>query len=92
MFNEIVDAYKNFWIQAGNFKGLTTRSDWWWVQLINFIISVITIPFFYTTFGFIRHCSIYLVLQIAIDIRRRDFGKDWKWILINLELIIGLVI
>ena len=41
MFNEIVDAYKNFWIQAGNFKGLTTRSDWWWVQLINFIISII---------------------------------------------------
>ena len=28
MFNEIVDAYKNFWIQAVNFKGLTTRSDW----------------------------------------------------------------
>ena len=93
MFNEIVDAYKNFWIQAGNFKGLTTRSDWWWVQLINFIISVITIPFFYTTFGFNIYGLICLVPQIAIDIRRiRDFGKDWKWIFINLVPIIGWVI
>ena len=50
MFNEIIDAYKNFWIQAGNFKGLTTRSDWWWVQLINLIISVITIRFFLQNF------------------------------------------
>ena len=46
MVNEIIDAYINFWIQGGNFTGFTKRSDWWWVQLINFIISVITLPFF----------------------------------------------
>ena len=93
MFNEIVDAYKNFWIQAGNFKGLTTRSDWWWVQLINFIITVVTLPFFYKTFGFNIYGLVSLVPQIAIDIRRiKDFGKDWKWIFINLVPIIGWII
>ena len=50
MFNEIVDPYKNFWIQAGNFKGLTNRSDKQWVQLINFIIKVITLPLFLQNF------------------------------------------
>ena len=91
-FIAAVGAYKIFLIQAGNFKGLTTRSDWQWVQLINFIISVITIPFFYTTFGFNIYGLICLIPQIAIDIRRiRDFGKDWKWIFINLVPIIGWV-
>ena len=93
MFNEIVDAYKNFWIQAGNFKGLTNRSDWWWVQLINFIITLITLPFFYKTFGFNIYGLVSLVPQIAIDIRRiKDFGKNWKWIFINLVPIIGWLI
>ena len=78
MFNEIVDAYKNFWIQAGNFKGLTSRSDWWWVQLINFIISAITILLFYKNFGFnIIDLVCLVVPQIAIGNRRiKYFSKD----------------
>lgn len=91
--NEIIDAYKNFWIQAGNFQGFTNRSDWWRVQLINFIISVITVPIFYNIFDFNIYGLICLVPQIAIDIRRiNDFGKSWKWIFINLIPIIGWLI
>ena len=31
--------------------------------------------------------------QIAIDIRRiKDFGKDWKWIFINLIPIFGWIL
>ena len=83
MVNEIVDAYKNFWIQAGNFKGLTTRSDWWWVQLTNLIITAITLPFFFLTFGSNIYGLICLIPQISMDVRKiKDFGKDWKWILI----------
>ena len=93
MFYEIVNAYKNFWLQAGDFKGFTTRSDWWRVQLINFIISFITIPIFYQTFGVNMYGLICLIPQIAIEVRRiRDFGKDWKWIFINLIPIIGWAI
>ena len=93
MFYDIINAYKNFWIQAGDFKGITSRSDWWRVQLINFIISIITIPIFYTTFGFNIYGLICLIPQIAIDIRRiRDFGKDWKWIFVNLLPLAGWLI
>ena len=93
MFEEIKNAYANFWLQAGDFKGFTKRSDWWWVQLINFIITAITIPFFYKTLGFNIYGIICFVPQIAIDIRRiKDFGKDWKWIFINLIPIIGWLI
>ena len=78
MSNEIVVAYKDFWIQAGNFKGLTTRSDWWWVQLINFIISAITILLFYKNFGFnIIDLVCLVVPQIAIGNRRiKYFSND----------------
>ncbi len=35
-------------------------------------------------FGFNAYELVCIVPQIAIDIRRiRDFGKDWKWILIK---------
>ena len=67
MYHEIISAYKNFWIQAGDFKGFTNRSDWWWVQLINFIISVITIPIFYKTIGFNIYGIICFLPQIAIE-------------------------
>ena len=32
MFNDILNAYKEFWIKATDFKGFTSRSDWWLVQ------------------------------------------------------------
>ena len=90
---EIVDAYKKFWSQAIDFKGETKRSDWWWVQLANLIISIITVPIFLQTFGFNLYGLLCIVPQISIDIRRiRDFGKSWKWIFINLIPIFGWLI
>ena len=56
-------------------------------------ISDLQMKFFYKTFGFNIYGLISLIPQIAIDIRRiKDFGKDWKWIFINLVPIIGWVI
>lgn len=93
MLKQIINAYKNFWIQAGDFKGLTNRSDWWWVQLANFIITLITIPIQKKLFGFNFYGIICIIPQLAIDIRRiKDFGKDWKWIFINFIPIIGWII
>ena len=64
------------------------------MKLINYIISVIIFPFFfYKTFGFNVYGHICLVAQIFIDIRRiKDFGKERKWIFINLVPIIGWLI
>ena len=90
MLNIFLNAYKDFWIKATEFKGFTSRSDWWFVQLANLIISFITFPIFLRTFGFNAYGIVCIIPQIAIDIRRlRDFGKDWKWIFINLIPILG---
>ena len=52
MLDNFFSAYKEFWIKATDFKGFTSRSDWWLVQLANLIISFLTIPIFLKTFGF----------------------------------------
>ena len=38
MLNDFLNAYKEFWIKATDFKGFTSRSDWWFVQLAKLII------------------------------------------------------
>lgn len=41
----MVDAYINYWKKYVDFKSRSTRSDFWWVVLINGIISLFTIMF-----------------------------------------------
>ena len=86
MCKKLLFAYKEFWHKATNFNGKTSRSDWWRVQFINLIISFFTIPLFLRTFGFNIYGVVIILPQIAIDVRRlRDFGKNWKWIFVNLD-------
>jgi len=93
MLKDFLNAYKEFWVKATDCKGFTTRSDWWFVQLANLIISFLTIPIFLNTFGFNAYGIVCIIPQIAIDIRRiRAFGKDWKWIFINLIPIFGWIL
>ena len=93
MYKKIFKAYQEFWLKATDFNSTTTRSDWWWVQFANLIIFIFTIPISLRTFGFNVYGVICIIPQIAIDIRRlRDFGKDWKWIFINLIPILGWII
>ena len=55
MLKAFLNAYQEFWIKATDFKGFTSLSDWWFVQLANLIISLInkhaskffTLYFFY---------------------------------------------
>ena len=93
IFKNFFNAYKEFWLKATDFNGKTSRTDWWWVQLANLIISIFTIQIFLRTFGFNIYGVICILPQIAIDIRRlNDFGKSWKWIFINLIPILGWII
>ena len=93
MFKDFLNAYREFWIKAIEFKGSTSRSDWWFVNLANLIITFFTLPIFLKTFGFNVYGIVCIIPQIAIDIRRiRDFGKDWKWIFINLIPIFGWIL
>ena len=89
-FSEFYSAYVNFWQQLTDFKGETSRKDWWYVQLANFILTVITLPFFLSITGLNIYGIICILPQIAIDLRRlNNFGKNWKWIFINLVPFLG---
>ena len=93
MLKDFLNAYQEFWIKATDFKGFTSRSDWWYVQLANLIIFFLTIQIFLKTFGFNVYGIVCIIPQIAIDIRRiKDFGKDWKWIFINLVPVFGSIV
>jgi uncharacterized membrane protein YhaH (DUF805 family) len=92
MFKDLINAYREFWVKATYFKGVTSLSDWWFVNLANLIITFFTIPIFVKTFGFNAYGIVCIIPQLAIDIRRiKDFGKDWKWIFINLIPIYGSI-
>ena len=93
MFKKTLNAYKEFWARATDFKNKTSRSDWWLVQFFNLVISMLTLRMFVRVFGFNVYGLICIIPQLAIDIRRiRDYGKDWKWIFINLVPIFGWIL
>ena len=47
----MINAYKNFFKGYAEFTGRSTRSDYWWVWLGNFILSIpFWIIYFYTIF------------------------------------------
>tara|TARA_Y100001968_G_scaffold177224_1_gene162358 strand:+ start:113 stop:448 length:336 start_codon:yes stop_codon:yes gene_type:complete len=93
MFETIFNAYLEFWIKATDFKSKTTLSDWWWIKIINLLISLLTLPIFFRVFGFNVYGIICIVPEIAIDIRRlNDYGKDWKWIFINIVPVFGWIL
>ena len=87
----ITEAYKSFWIRSFDFKGRTSRSDYWWSYLV--------IGIFYLLASFIHSgvLGLYLALSLvpmwSMSLRRlRDKGKSWQWMLIILIPIAGIPI
>ena len=100
----MIEAYKKYWTKAFDFKGKTSRKDYWLAILANFLViliysffilapaRLINIEFFYLLFS-----SIYFLYSFAMQIpswsmsvrRLRDSGKAWQWIFINFVLIVG---
>ena len=37
----MLDSYKRFWKNYANFNGRSTRADYWWVMLANFLIGFV---------------------------------------------------
>ena len=93
ILNNIYCAYKEYWLKATDFTGKTTLADWWSVQLVNCIISIIFAPIFFKIFDFNIYALFCFLPQLSMNIRRlRDFGKNWKWIFINFVPVIGWII
>lgn len=37
----MIEAYKKFWSNYANFNGRTSRADFWWTVLANFLVEMI---------------------------------------------------
>ena len=100
----MVNSYKIFWAKAFDFKGRSTRSEYWWAYLANIIIylslailvsisSAIneTLGLLFSLI-YILYSFGQFIPSISICIRRvRDMGKAWQWIFINLIPIVGAI-
>ena len=96
--------FKEFWSRAFDFKGKTSRKDFWMEFLFWNLISLLLILCglsFYIELGWqtpiILIPSIHLIASIipniSIQIRRlRDAGKSPAWILISLVPLIQLIL
>ena len=90
----MIEAYKSFWTRAFDFKGRTSRSDYWWAVLASFIVAFVLLTLgaiseplsaFYVLYYFAG-----IIPNLSISIRRvRDMGKSWQWIFINFIPIAG---
>jgi uncharacterized membrane protein YhaH (DUF805 family) len=92
----LIDAYSAAWQRAFDFTGRSSRPDFWWFFLANFIVLFVLNVVGAMNDFFWGVANVYAVAQIlpnlAVTIRRlRDAGKPWPWIFIGLIPIIGTI-
>ena len=100
----MINSYKRFWTKAFDFKGRSTRNEYWFAVLANFLINLLILIIFgvLTLINENLGLVIYFIYffynlgqfipSISICIRRvRDMGKGWQWIFINLIPIVGAI-
>ena len=90
----MIEAYKSFWTRAFDFKGRTSRPDYWWTVLASFLVAFVINILVYMSEAFIALYGLYsfagIIPNLSMSIRRvRDMGKSWQWIFINLIPIVG---
>ena len=91
----MIDAFVSGWQRSFDYKGRSSRPDFWWFLLANFIALVILA----ILSGMAKSVgsTIYVIYAIAqifpslsLTVRRlRDAGKPWPWIFIQLVPFIG---
>lgn len=98
----MIEAYKKFLRNYANFNGRSTRSDYWWVMLCNFIIGFV-LGFFagllgdnggniFMTISYIYELAV-LIPGLALSVRRmHDINKSGWTILIALIPLVGAII
>ncbi len=96
----MINAYKIFWSKAFDFKGRSTRSEYWWAYLANtivyfllaFFVGISSVTNETLNLIYILYALGQFIPSISICIRRvRDMGKGWQWIFINLIPIVGAI-
>jgi len=87
----MLSFYPQFWTQAFDFEGRTSRIEYWKIVLVNLIIggvlSKVSPSAIYFVFAVASICP-----GLAMNIRRiRDTGRSWQWIFISLIPFIGFL-
>ena len=87
----MLSFYPQFWTQAFDFEGRTSRIDYWKIVLVNLIIggvlSKVSPSAVYFVFAVASICP-----GLAMNIRRiRDTGRSWQWIFIPLIPFVGVL-
>ena len=87
----MLSFYPQFWTQSFDFKGRTSRIDYWKIVLVNLIIGGVLAK--------VSPSAVYFVFAVAsicpglaMNIRRiRDTGRSWQWIFISLIPFVGVL-
>ena len=93
----MIDAYKKLWTKAFDFRGRSTRHDYWWAALANLLVSYVLLAlgaFISEAFSGLYYLYIFaaLIPGLSLAIRRvNDAGKRWTWIFINLIPLAGAI-
>ena len=83
--NTFVNAIKTCLNKFATFEGRANRAEFWFWYL--FLVLVSCVPIVGYIAGFVL-----LVPTLAASVRRlHDIGKDWKWILVSLIPIGGII-
>lgn len=84
------EAIKLFFANYTNFTGRSTKSEYWWAFLFNFLVSAVVsnIPII----GQIATLAL-LIPGIAVAIRRlHDTGKKWTYVFIGFIPLVGAIL
>ena len=96
VIRKMIQEYVLFWKKTFDLKGKSSRREYWFVVLANFLIYLFLIFLSKFSMAFYNLFIFYFYLQVipnlSIQIRRaRDAGKKWFVILINLLPFIGSI-
>lgn len=97
----MVDAYKKFWGNFGNFSGVTGRKDYWLASIVNILVLLAMIILLMwdrpgSTLSLIIAAIVMMIVNfgsLTMQVRRlRDAGFHWAWMLIVFLPYIGSVV
>ena len=80
----MIKAYIDFWKRAFDFSGRSTRPDYWWVYLINVIISTILVVGFVLIPFLEKEKSNHRLINIKIGFKEMSSSKASQGIIIKI--------
>ncbi len=90
----IIEYYKKYWSNYVNFKGRARRSEFWYPELCNAVISAVLaiLTKVVSLLGILGGIFSLAVLlpSLSVMVRRlHDVGKSGWWVLVSLVPLVG---